>query len=109
MISYAKSATARPGDRLNGFKNCKTQLFNSWGVGKFAYFQKKWSVPLQCCFMESCFVFHRGRKRHGVMARQEGFHFGVNYAFKPTITLHCITKNKYAEHITDSMKTIKQG
>ncbi len=24
----------------------KTQLFNSWGVIKWAYFQKKWSVPL---------------------------------------------------------------
>ncbi len=34
------------------------------------------------------------------MARQEGFHFGVNYAFKPTITLHCITKSMFAEHIT---------
>ncbi len=47
MLSYAKSATARPGDRLNGFENGKTQLFNSWGVGKSAYFQKKWSVPLR--------------------------------------------------------------
>ncbi len=41
-----KSATARHGDRLNGFENGKTQLFNSWGVGKWAYFQKKWSVTL---------------------------------------------------------------
>ncbi len=24
--------TARPSDRLNGFENNKTQLFNSWGV-----------------------------------------------------------------------------
>ncbi len=40
MLSYAKSATARPGDWLNGFENGKTQLFNSWGVGKFAYFKK---------------------------------------------------------------------
>ncbi len=47
MLSYAKSATARPGDRLNGFENSKTQLFNSWGGGKWAYFQKKWSVPLK--------------------------------------------------------------
>ncbi len=47
MLSYAKSATVRPGDRLNGFENGKTQLFNSWGVGKCAYFQKKWSVPLR--------------------------------------------------------------
>ncbi len=46
MLSYAKSATARPGDRLNGFKNGKTQLFNSRGDVKLAYFQKKWSVPL---------------------------------------------------------------
>ncbi len=30
MLSYAKSATVR--DRLNGFKNGKTQLFNSWEV-----------------------------------------------------------------------------
>jgi len=28
---------------LNCFKNCKTQLFNSGGVVKWAYFQKKWS------------------------------------------------------------------
>ncbi len=27
-------------------ENGKTQLFNSWGVGEWAYFQKKWSVPL---------------------------------------------------------------
>ncbi len=46
MLSYVKSAIARPRDWLNGFKNGKTQLFNSWGVGKLAYFQKKWSVPL---------------------------------------------------------------
>ncbi len=47
MLSYAKSATARPGDSLNGFENGKTQLFNSRGDGKWAYFQKKWSVPLK--------------------------------------------------------------
>ncbi len=41
MLSYAKSATARPGDRLNGFENGKTQLFNSWSVVKWAYFFKK--------------------------------------------------------------------
>ncbi len=29
MLSYAKSATARPGDRLNGFEKGKPQLFNS--------------------------------------------------------------------------------
>jgi len=29
MLSYAKSGTARTGDRLNGFKNGKTQQFNS--------------------------------------------------------------------------------
>ncbi len=46
MLSYAKSATTRPGDRLNGFKNGKTQLFNSRGGVKWAYFQKKWSVSL---------------------------------------------------------------
>ena len=43
MLSYAKSGTARPGDRLNGFENGKTQRFNSGGV---AYFQKQWSIPL---------------------------------------------------------------
>ncbi len=47
MLSWAKSATARPGDRLNGFKNGKTQLFNSRGIVKWAYFQKKWSVHLR--------------------------------------------------------------
>ncbi len=47
MLSYAKSASARPGDRLNGFKNSKTQPFNSWGVVKLAYFQIKWSVALR--------------------------------------------------------------
>ncbi len=44
MLSYAKSATAR--HRLNGFKNGKTLLFNSWGDIKWACFPKKWSVPL---------------------------------------------------------------
>jgi len=34
-----------------GFKifvelQCKTQLFNSGGMVKWAYFQKKWSIPL---------------------------------------------------------------
>jgi len=41
MLSYAKSGTARTGDRLNGFKKGKTQQFNSGGVVKYAYFQKK--------------------------------------------------------------------
>ncbi len=45
-LRYVKSATARPGDRLNGFENGKTRLFNSWGVGKLAYFQK-WCVALK--------------------------------------------------------------
>ncbi len=40
MISNAKSETARPGARLNGFKNGKTQLFDSRGVVKWGYFQK---------------------------------------------------------------------
>jgi len=31
----------------NGFENGKTQLFNSGGVVKLAYFQKKWSIPLR--------------------------------------------------------------
>ncbi len=74
-------------------------IFKKSGV--FLYSVVLWKVVL-------CFTGGE-RDSHGVMARQEGFHFGVDYAFKPTITLHCITKNKYAEHITDSMKTIKQG
>ncbi len=40
MLSYAKSATARP-----GIKNGTTQLVNSWGVVKWADFQNKCSVP----------------------------------------------------------------
>jgi len=43
MLSYAKSGTARTGDRLNGFNNGKTQQFNSGGVVKWANSQKKWS------------------------------------------------------------------
>ncbi len=35
------------GDRLNRFENGKTRLFNSRGVVKWAYFQKKCSVPLK--------------------------------------------------------------
>jgi len=34
MLSYAKSGTARTRDRLNEFKNGKTQQFKSGGVGK---------------------------------------------------------------------------
>jgi len=34
-------------NRLNGFENGKTHLFNSGGVVKRAYFQKKWSIPLR--------------------------------------------------------------
>jgi len=35
-------------NRLNGFENGKTWLFNSGGVVKWAYFQKKkWSIPLR--------------------------------------------------------------
>jgi len=37
-------------NRLNGFENGKTQLFNSGGVVKGAYFQKKWSIPLKYLF-----------------------------------------------------------
>jgi len=47
MLSYAKSGTARIGDRLNGFKNGKTQQFNSGGVVKSAYFQKKVEYPFK--------------------------------------------------------------
>ncbi len=54
MLSYAKSATAR--HRLNGFKHGKTQLFNSWGDIKWAYFQKKWSVPLNIQSMQTLFT-----------------------------------------------------
>ncbi len=50
MLSYAKSVTTRPGDQLNGFKNGKTQQFISWGDIKWAYFQKKWSVPLKALY-----------------------------------------------------------
>jgi len=46
MLSYDKSGTTRPGDQLNGFENGKTQLFNSKGVGKWTYFQKKSGVFL---------------------------------------------------------------
>jgi len=34
-------------NRLNGLENGETQLFNSEGVVKWAYFQKKWSIPLK--------------------------------------------------------------
>jgi len=44
---YAKSGTTRTGDRLNGFKKGKTQQFNSEGVGKLAYFQKKAEYPFK--------------------------------------------------------------
>ncbi len=44
--NFGPGGTARPGDRLNGFENVKSQLFNFWGVRKLAYFQKNWSVPL---------------------------------------------------------------
>jgi len=46
MLGYAKSGTIRTGDRLNGFKKGQTQQFNSGGVVKWAYFQKKWSITL---------------------------------------------------------------
>jgi len=47
MLSYSKSGTARTGDQLNEFKKGKTQQFNSGGVVKLAYFQKKWSILLR--------------------------------------------------------------
>jgi len=34
------------------FKNGKTQLFNSGRVVKWAYFQKKWSIPLSSTLLE---------------------------------------------------------
>jgi len=33
-------------NRLNGFENGETQLFNSGGVVKWPNFQKKWRIPL---------------------------------------------------------------
>jgi len=39
MLSYAKSGTPRTGDRLNGFKNGKTQQF------KMSLFPKKVEYP----------------------------------------------------------------
>jgi len=54
MLSYAKSGTAKTGDRLNGFKKGKTQQFNSGGVGKWAYFPpKNWSIPLSHCLFST--------------------------------------------------------
>ncbi len=38
MLSYAKSATARPGDRLNGFEYGKTQLFEFFVSGVYIAF-----------------------------------------------------------------------
>ncbi len=46
FLDYHNLDPDRPGDRLNGFKNCKTQLFYSRGVVKWAYFQKK----VECSF-----------------------------------------------------------
>jgi len=34
-------------NRLNGFENGKTQLYNSGGVVKLAYFQKKVEYPFK--------------------------------------------------------------
>ncbi len=45
MLSYVKSATARP-----GIKNGTTQLVNSWRVVKWADFQNKCSVPLNLIY-----------------------------------------------------------
>ncbi len=42
-LNYIKNATARPGDRLNGLENSKTQIFNTLGVWKLPYLK---SVPL---------------------------------------------------------------
>jgi len=35
----------------------KTQLFNSGGVVKWAYFQKKWSIPLMFSLPDSHTVY----------------------------------------------------
>jgi len=63
MLSYAKSGTARTGDQMNGFKKGKTQQFNSGGVVKWAYFQKKsllsvWITSLDCPFNKAAFGSH---------------------------------------------------
>jgi len=49
-------------NRLNGFENGKTQLFNFGGGGgvgwvlKWAYFQKKWNIPLRFDHIYHCWV-----------------------------------------------------
>ncbi len=50
MLSYAKSVTARPGDRLNGFENGKTKPFNSWELENEPILKKKWSVPIKVSY-----------------------------------------------------------
>jgi len=47
MLSYAKSGTARTGDRLNVFNNSKTQRFNFWGSCKMSLFPKKVEYPFK--------------------------------------------------------------
>ncbi len=47
MLSYAKSAAARPGDRLNGFENGKTVLL--LGRWKMSLFSKK--VQCSCNYI----------------------------------------------------------
>ncbi len=44
MLSYAKSAPARSAEWI---RNGETQLFNSWGVVKWAYYFNK---NVACCF-----------------------------------------------------------
>ncbi len=46
MLSYAKSAIARPGDRLNGLENCETQLL---GSRKMSLFPNKVCVRVYVC------------------------------------------------------------
>jgi len=44
-------AAAEPSLGPPPFKKGKTQQFNSGGVVKWAYFQKKWSIPLSKVFI----------------------------------------------------------
>jgi len=47
-------------NRLNGFENSKTQLFNSGGVVKWAYFQKKVEYPFNTLFysvLVTCYMY----------------------------------------------------
>jgi len=99
MLSYAKSATARTGDRLNGFKKGKTQQFNSGGVVKWAYFQKKWSIPLRSFQKEAALLMIQCHSYH--FKHSQGLynikltHFNKHIIFtipqKSQNDSHCVT------------------